>query len=195
MGLLSFALMKRIAVIGSSTGAGKTTFGRRLAARLGLPFIELDAIYWGPGWSALSAEDFRERVSAALPTNGWVVDGNYGKLGGLVWERADTLVWLDIPLRVSLWRRTLGRIRTGEELWPGTGNRESIRNAFFAKESLLLYALRTYRRRKRHWEEYVRTGRWAHLEIHRFRSNAEADRWLGSLACEQDPGLTPGRMA
>ena len=182
--------MRRISVIGSSSGAGKTTFGRRLAERLELPFIELDAIHWGPRWTFLDAERFRERVSTALPPEGWVVDGNYGKLGGLVWDTADTLVWLDIPLRVSLWRiltRTLGRIRTGEELWPGTGNRESIRNAFFAQDSLLLYALRTYRRRKRRWEENLRTGRWSHLTVHRFGSNADADRWLASRgrpACE-----------
>lgn len=171
-------------MIGSSSGAGKTTFARRLAERLALPFIELDAIHWGPSWTFLDAEAFQERVAAALPTEGWVVDGNYGKLGGLIWDSADTLILLDIPLRVCLWRilsRTLGRIRTREELWPGTGNRESIRNAFFAKDSLLLYAARTYRRRKRRWNEHLRTGRWAHLEIHHFRSNAEAERWLGSL--------------
>lgn len=173
--------MQRISVIGSSTGAGKTTFGRRLAAVLDLPFIELDAIHWAPNWLGLDAETYKERVSAALPSHGWVVDGNYGKLGGLVWDRADTLVWLDIPLPLALWRvltRTLRRIRTGEELWPGTGNRETIRNAFFSKDSLLWFALRTYGRRKRRWEEYMRTGRWVHLEILRFRSNAEADRWL-----------------
>jgi adenylate kinase family enzyme len=170
-------------VIGSSSGAGKTTFGRRLADRLGLTFIELDAIHWKPGWTALSAEEFRDEVAAALPADGWVVDGNYGKLGGLVWERADTLVWLDIPLPLAFWRmvtRTLSRIRTGNEIWEGTGNRESIRNTLLSKDSLLVYALRTYGRRKRRWEEHLLTGRWSHLNVHRFRSSAEADRWLAS---------------
>lgn len=182
--------MRRISVIGSSSGAGKTTFGRRLAERLELPFIELDAIHWGPGWSSPTPESFRENVMKALPAGGWVVDGNYGALGGLVWERADTLVWLDIPLRIAFVRiviRTLRRIRTGQEIWAGTGDRETVRKAFFAKDSLLLYALRTYRRRKRRWEEHLRTGRWSHLTVHRFRSNADADRWLASRgrpACE-----------
>lgn len=171
-------------MIGSSSGAGKTTFGRRLAERLALPFIELDAIHWGPRWTFLDAEAFQERVAAALPPEGWVVDGNYGKLGGLVWERADTLVWLDIPLPLAFWRmisRTLRRMRSGEEIWEGTGNRETFRNVFFSRDSLIVYAARTYGRRKRRWEEYLRTGRWAHLRVHRFRSNAEAERWLGSL--------------
>ena len=184
--------MRRISIIGSSSGAGKTTFGRRLAERLGLPFIELDAIHWGPQWGALDAESFRQRVSAALATDGWVVDGNYGKLGGLVWERADTLVWLDVSLPLAFWRmvtRTLGRIRSGEELWEGTGNRESIQNTFFSKDSLVVYAARTYGRRRRRWEEYLRTGRWAHLTVHRFRSGAEADRWLASLGTEGRPAV------
>lgn len=187
--------MRRISVIGSGSGAGKTTFARRLAERLGLPFIELDAIHWGTSWSSPAPEVFQARVLEALPPDGWVVDGNYGALGGVVWDRADTLVLLDIPLGVSLWRiltRTLRRIRTGEELWPGTGNRETIRNAFFARNSLLLYALTTYRRRKRRWEEHLRTGRWAHLEIHHFRSNAEADRWLASLPRKEEAPASAG---
>jgi adenylate kinase family enzyme len=182
-----------VSVIGSSSGSGKTTFGRRLAQRLGLPFIELDAIHWQPNWVGLDAATYRERVSAALPGGGWVVDGNYGKLGGLVWDRADTLVWLDIPLATAFRRmvmRTLRRIRTGEELWEGTGNRETVRNALFARDSVIWYSLRTYGRRKRRWEEHLRTGRWSHLTVHRFRSNADADRWLGSL-----PQTEEGRHA
>lgn len=177
-------MMQRISVIGSSSGAGKTTFGRRLAERLELPFIELDAVHWGPGWSSPSPERFQENFLKALPQGGWVVDGNYSALRGIVWDKADTLIWLDIPLRVCLWRilmRTLRRVRSGEELWPGTGNRETIRNAFFARDALLLYAVRTYRRRKRIWNEAVKSARWAHLEIHHFRSNVEAERWLESL--------------
>lgn len=158
-------------------------FARRLADRLGLPHVEQDALFWGRDWTPSSKDDFRARLLQALIGDAWVVDGNYGSLGGVQWERADTLVWLDIPLHVALWRivaRTMRRIRSREELW--SGNRESIRNALFAKESLWLYALRSYRRRRRRWEELLASGRWAHLTVHRFRSNADADRWLHSLA-------------
>lgn len=174
--------MRRISVIGSASGVGKTTFGRRLAERLDIPFIELDQVHWGPRWTALSAEEFRARVLELLPPDGWVVDGNYGKLGGVVWQRADTIVWLDLPLQIALWRtlrRTLRRIRAREELW--AGNRETLRNAFFARDSLLVYAVRTYRRRRRGWEARLRSGDWSHATVRRFRSNADADRWLASL--------------
>lgn len=184
--------MQRISVIGSSAGAGKTSFAKRMAAQLGFRFIELDALHWGPGWTALDADAFRTRVERELDSDDWVTDGNYGKLGELIYERADTVVWLDVPLRVALSRilfRTLRRIRSGEELW--SGDRETIRNAFFARDSLLLYAIRTYGRRRRRWEAKFAPGGYPHLTIHRFRSNADADRWLGALSTRRGPGTGP----
>lgn len=183
--------MRRISVIGSSTGVGKTTFGRRLAERLSLQFVELDALFWGPRWTQASTEAFRADVAAALAGEGWVVDGNYtGRLGQLIWSQADTVVWLDLPFLVALWRtlvRTLRRVRTREELW--SGNRESVRNAFLSRDSLIFYAIRTYRRRRRLFEERLASPNAAHLTVHRFRSDAEAERWLDPLATA--PASTP----
>src|SRR5919198_5759429 len=68
----------------------------------------------------------------------------------LVLGRADTVVWLDLPLRVSLsrvTRRTIGRIRTGEELW--NGNRESWRGGFFGWESMFVWTIRSHFKRRR----------------------------------------------
>jgi adenylate kinase family enzyme len=133
----------RIAVVGT-TCSGKTTLAKRLAERHGAPHIELDALHWGPGWSEPSDDEFRARVEAALTAEDWVADGAYhGKLGGLVLERADLVVWLDPPLPTILGRlgvRTLRRIRAGEELWGG--NRETWRGAIFSRSSLLLWASR-----------------------------------------------------
>lgn len=175
--------MRRVSVIGSSTGVGKTTFGRRVAERLGVPFVELDALFWGPAWTESPTEAFRERVAQLTSDDAWVIDGNYtGRLGDLVWQRADTLVWLDLPLSVALWRtliRTLRRVRSGEELW--SENRESLRNAFLARESLFLYAVRTYGARRKRFQERLGSGRYGHLAVHRFRSTAAAERWLTTL--------------
>jgi adenylate kinase family enzyme len=143
--------VRRVSVTGS-TGSGKTTFARELASILGAPCVELDALNWGPNWTMVDEALFREKVDAATSGEAWVVDGNYGGRGAqeIVWRRADTLVWLDPPLPVilaRLWRRTVGRIRSGEELWGG--NRESFRNTFLSRDSLFVWALKTYRRRRR----------------------------------------------
>src|SRR6188472_2575998 len=98
--------------------SGKTTLAAALAERLGVPHVELDALHHGPNWQEASAEDLRAKVEAALAgQDGWVTDGNYvGKLGTLLVDRADTIVWLDLPLPTlvrRMWSRTTGRIRDG----------------------------------------------------------------------------------
>ena len=167
----------KIAVVGTS-GSGKTTVARELARRLGVPHVELDALFHGPGWTETPLEEFRRRVAAATDADGWVVDGNYdSSLGELVLERADTVVWLDLPLRVALTRvtrRTVRRIRTGEELW--SGNRESWRGGFLGWESMFVWTIRSHLRHRR-----ARAGRLVrhpHLRIVRLRSAREVENYL-----------------
>jgi adenylate kinase family enzyme len=144
----------RIHVRGT-TGSGKSTFAAELATRLGVPHIELDALHHGPNWAEPTAQEFRCRVFAALRAapDGWVVDGNYdSKLGRLVSDAADTVVWIDPPLHVvlgRLLRRTLHRVIHNVELW--NGNRESWRTAFFSREALVFWALGSYFRHRRQW--------------------------------------------
>ena len=126
---------------------------------------------------------FKERVARAVEGDTWVIDGNYGGRGArdLVWPRADTVIWLDPPLRVVLARlfeRAMRRIRSREELWPGTGNRETWRNQFFSRESLFVWALTTYRRRRRELPVILARTENAHLTVHRFRRPGEAEAWL-----------------
>ena len=174
--------MRRVSVVGS-TGTGKTSYARRLAEILDVPHIELDAIVWQPNWTLLPADEFRARVAERMAAQGWVVDGNYGgaEVRPMVWARADTIIWLDFSLAViyrRLLRRTLARIRDKQELWPGTGNRETIRNAFFSRESLFWWALKTYWRRKRNYAALFALPEYAHAARLRFRTPTEAERWL-----------------
>ena len=171
---------RRINVVGTS-GNGKTTFSRALAARLGLPYLELDALNHGPNWTEASDEDFRRAVEAAMDREGWVVDGNYGrKLGDLVLRRADTVVWLDQPLPLVLWRlwlRTVGRIVRREELW--NGNRESWRGAFWGRDSLFAWTIRAhFRNRRRLPEQLAAVGG---LSVFRLRSRLQVRRFLEEI--------------
>ncbi len=174
---------RRVAFVGVSC-SGKTTTARRLAQRLGVPYIELDELNHGPGWSEVSEGELRGRVEQALASAGdaWVVEPTYTrKLGELIYERADTLVWLDLPLAVCLrriWRRTWSRILRREELWHG--NRESIRNAFLVRDSLFRGAVSAHRRNPTVIP--ARAFRHPQLRLVRLRSAAEVERWLDDLA-------------
>ncbi len=170
--------MQRIVVVGTS-GSGKTVLARRLAQRLAIPYVELDALYWGPGWSAMPLQSFRQRVTSALEGAAWVVDGNYSKVRDLVWCRADSLVWIDYALPVVMWRliaRTLGRAVTGEELWGG--NRERLATALCSRESIFLWAIKMYRRYRREYPVLLGQPEYAHLRLVRLRSPRATRAWL-----------------
>src|SRR5262245_11349632 len=138
--------MRRIAVIASASGNGKTTVGRALAQRLELPFIELDALVHGPGWVETPDDQVRKQLAPVIAGEAWVIDGNYhSKLGNSVLRRADTIVWLDLPVYVWLPRllwRTLRRWYRREELW--NGNRESLGGVLWGKDSLFVWAFRSH---------------------------------------------------
>ena len=168
---------RRITVRGSS-GSGKSTFAAELARRLGVPWIELDALSHGPNWSAPDPEVFRARVQEALDASpeGWVIDGDYdGKLGDTVLGPADTIVWLDLPLWVSyprMVRRTLYRVSHKVELW--NGNHETWRDQFASRESIFYWTIRLHMRQRREWPK-----RFGHdPRLVRLRSDAEVRRWL-----------------
>ena len=173
--------MRRVNLKGTS-GSGKTTFGQALATRLGVPYVELDALHHGPNWSEPTAEEFRARVREAMDAapDGWVIDGNYeAKLGDTLLDAADTIVWLDLPLGLKLRRvahRTRTRIRDDVELW--NGNRETWRNALWGRGSLFAWMIRGHFRHRRDWpRRFAGDPRFVRL-----RSTDEARRWLETTA-------------
>jgi adenylate kinase family enzyme len=170
--------VRRVAIIASASGNGKTTVGRRLAQRLGVPFVELDSLVHGPNWQETSDEDLREQLEPVLRSDGWVIDGTYmRKLGTTVLDAADTVVWLDLPTRVwmpRLLRRTARRVSGREQLW--NDNRESLKSAFWGRESLFGYAVIQQRRRRREWPHAL-----AGYNVVRLRSQPAVERWLAGV--------------
>ncbi len=171
--------MPRIIIIGTS-GSGKSVLGEQAAQRLGVPFLELGALFWLPNWVQATQDEFRERVAVAIQQDDWVAGGNYRRVRDLVWGRADTLVWLDYPLRLTLWRlfrRTIQRIVTQEDLW-GTGNRESWRKQFMSRDSLFLWAISSHGRHRRDYADLLQYPEYSHLDVHHFMTPDEASQWL-----------------
>jgi adenylate kinase family enzyme len=170
--------VKKVVVVSTASGNGKTTVGKALAARLGVPFHELDALHHGPSWTEATPEELRAKAEPIVASDAWVIDGAYrGKLGDLVLEHAELVVWLDLPVRVwlpRLLRRTAIRVWTKEELW--NGNREELRSALHPRNSVVVYAVRGYRRRRRAYEVEL-----ARFPLARLRSQAEVDRFLRGL--------------
>ena len=152
------AIGSRISIRGP-TGSGKTTLGHTLRQRLGLPVVELDALYWLPKWQIKPLDQFRADVQAALEAcpQGWICVGNYSHVQDLLLSQADIVLWLRLPFRVSFWRlfkRTVTRAWTKQPLWEGNPNQESWRQSFFSRNSILLYAITS---RKLHVETTLRS--------------------------------------
>jgi adenylate kinase family enzyme len=171
--------VKRVCLISTASGCGKTTTGRALAERMGVPFYELDSLYHGPNWAPSSREEMRAKVLPIVATEGWVIDGTYrGTIGDVVPDAADVVVWLDLPMRVwlpRLLRRTARRVVRKEELW--NGNRERWRDALHPTNSVVFYALRNYRTTRR-----TLAAELARFNVARLRSVAEVERFLSSAS-------------
>lgn len=163
--------MLRVAVVGTSC-SGKTTLARRIAQTNGIPHIELDVLYWGPNWTPQPIEDFRELVIKVAAGQSWVIDGNYSSVRDIIWPRATHLVWINLSFAIVFWRalsRTFKRVITREQLF--AGNRETVRLAFFDRDSILWWVIRTHHRRRREYRDIFSSGSYPHLEVFEVRNN------------------------
>jgi hypothetical protein len=179
-----------VLVVGDSC-TGKSTLGETLARLLGAPHVELDALYWRPGWTGAPPAEFLARVDDATRAERWVVSGNYSVQRDVTWPRADTVVWLDFPLRVTLPRiltRSWRRWRRDELLW-GT-NRERFwpqLKVWSPPDSLIAWTLGHHRALRARYEASLADPTLAHLGWHRLRSPRELTAWSRALALPPDP--------
>lgn len=166
-------LVPRRVLVSGASGSGKTTLARRLGAVLDLPHVEVDGLYHGPGWTARPT--FVEDVTRAAAADRWVMEWQYEAVRPLLAERAELLVWLDLPRRVvmrQVVRRTLRRRLRRLELW--NGNVEPPLRTFFTdREHIVRWA----------WSSYPEaTTRIAQLPpslpVVRLRSRREVERWM-----------------
>jgi adenylate kinase family enzyme len=181
--------MRRVSVVGNA-GSGKTRLAQRIAATIAVPHIELDAIHHLPGWKAIDPDTFMAEVGAITSMDGWVIDGNYRTVvvDGPVWQRADTVVWIDLPRRQVMRQvvtRTLRRIGRREELW--NGNREPIRSlyAWDPHESIIRWAWTQHAKYQERFGTAMTSSAFSHLTFIRLKSHGETEGWIRELRRSQ----------
>jgi adenylate kinase family enzyme len=171
----------RISVRGTS-GSGKTTFARAIAAKTGIPAIDLDDLHWIPDWQTRDPETYFAMLEEATEPDHWVISGNYASQGGhKVLARATHLVWLDYSLPIVLGRvlkRTARRNFLREPCC--NGNYESLSRTF-SRESIIWWCITTHRRRHHQCLEAMADPAIQHLTRHCFSTPREAEAWLSSL--------------
>jgi predicted kinase len=176
---------QRILVLGR-TGSGKTTLARELAAAIDVQHVELDALYFGPGFSTVPLPVLRERTTAAIAGERWVTDGNKSAVRDLVWPRADTVVWLDYPVAVSLWRlgkRALWRTSALTTEASHSGHKAGLPKQMLSAAKGVLTALRSHRGQRRAYPKMFAEPQNRHLAVVRLRSPRATRRWLaGAVA-------------
>ncbi len=175
--------MQRIYVVGSSC-AGKTTLAAQIAAKLSIPHHELDYACWLPGWKLRSKDEMREKVGELAAGEQWVMCGNWGKVRDLIAARCDTIIWLNFPFRIVLWRcitRTLHRLITKQEVC--NGNVEHWRNQFASKDSIIWFVITTYHRRNRFYRGMFDGEEWNQFNKVELRHPREAKQFLERIGC------------
>jgi adenylate kinase family enzyme len=171
--------MQRVLVIGCC-GSGKSTLSGALAARLGVPHVELDAFHHGPGW--VPRPTFAEDVDRATREPAWVVDGNYADVRELLWSRADTVVWLDLPrwlVEVQVVRRSIRRWLLREVLW--NGNIEKGPSEWIDPEHPIRWAWHKHGDYRTRYSQRFAAAKWEHLTTVRLRSRREVSAFVTSV--------------
>lgn len=169
--------MQRILVMGISAGAGKSTVARILGEKLNYPVTYLDSLYFEPGWKEVSDEVFQQRQVDATLGATWVIEGNYSRTLPVREKYADTVVYLELPLYLCLYRVVKRRIRYHRQTRPDMGKEcpEKLDWEF------LKYIVTTYRRRKvdmrGRMRRYVEEGK----KVFRFQSRRQIQDFLQKL--------------
>lgn len=144
--------MEKVMVIGVSAGVGKSTFAKQLGAKTGIPVYHLDTLYWKPGWVKSTQEDFTYAQQRIVNKREWIIEGNYSSTYEIRAEEADTIIYLELPLRICLyrvmkrWLTNIGRNR--EDMGPGCPEKMD--------KEFLSFILKTYHKRKNNSEERLR---------------------------------------
>jgi adenylate kinase family enzyme len=183
MDFKQISCFERINVVGTS-GSGKTTFARELAELLNLPCYEMDQLFWKADWQESSDDELSRRVHEVTSRSRWVLDGNYSRTIPIKWKKVQLVIWLDpsfVRTVFQVTKRTIRRSLIRQEIWPGTGNRESLRKAFLSNDSIIWWAITTYRNNRNKYSSIVSLPAYSHICFIRLNSRVGVASFLKGL--------------
>ena len=169
--------MKKIMVIGVSSGVGKSTFADRLGQALNIPVVHLDSLFWKPGWVEATVDEFKESQRKVVQQEKWVIDGNYSNSYEIREPLADTVIYLELPLRVCLFRvlKRYWKHRGTTRPDLGEGCTEKLDSEF------LKFIVTTYKRRKRQMAERLKRYEQEGKKVIALKSRREIEEFLTHL--------------
>jgi adenylate kinase family enzyme len=175
---MSKSRYKRIHVVGIS-GSGKSTLSQQIAEKLDLPYSELDAMFWRPGWKPAPTDEFIRGIRQVIAAERWVLDGrqDYG-IHDVIGERAELVIWLDLPLHIITYRalkRTLRRALRREVLWAGNVEDWKLALAVWYRHSF-----RTFRQVRKGYQDLLEK-RYPHATVIRLQSRSDVHGVLSQL--------------
>lgn len=173
----------RINVVGTS-GSGKSTFARKLAGLLNLPYYEMDQLFWKADWQESSDDELFRKVHDVTSQSSWVLDGNYTRTIPIKWKHVQLVIWLNPSLvrtTLQVTKRTICRALTQQEIWPETGNRESLRKAFLSKDSIIWWVITTHRKHRKRYTSITASPAHSHISFIRLNSHTDVASFLEGL--------------
>ena len=167
--------MRRIIITGTS-GSGKTTLGKLLSERLNIPFVDLDDLFWLPNWKPRPHAEFCTLVAEAAEKPYWIICGNQSKVHSLFWPKADTVIWLDLPLHLlfgRVFKRGIRQFKTKEFLC--NKNRQTVKQFLW----LLYWVVSSYNRRKKKYNVF--RHQTPHLHWIHLKSQTEVETFIKNI--------------
>jgi adenylate kinase family enzyme len=175
---------RRIVIHGHS-GSGKSSLARIIGARLDLAVIDLDALYHVKNWDDTPMDEFRAKIERAKDSspNGWVSARNYSRVKDLLMDQADTVIWLRLPFHIVykklIWR-TIRDLITRRPVWEGNELKESWRQTFATRNSILLWGIKNWTPLIRKMNKALHTAPKG-LKIEILRSSRDVDQFIEQL--------------
>lgn len=171
---------KRIVIIGTSC-SGKSTLSKRISQNLNIPHYELDNYFWESNWTSIPEDKFIQIVGDFTNKNNWVICGNYSSVRDIIWNKSTDIVWIDYPLYLIFYRavrRSIIRAYTKEKIC--NGNVESFKKSFLTKDSIILWVLKTYYKRKKEYKLLLSKVRGK--RIHHLKNQNATDEFVKGLS-------------